>query len=349
MMPASPSGGAEFVAVRFRERVPGFVSVVVPAYNAEKGLRRCIESVLGQTSQQREVIVINDGSVDRTEEIALAFGDRITYLRQDNRGETAARNRGLELAGGEFITSLDHDDYWHPDFLDACVKFLRQHPEAIAVSTGVEARSALSDVVSIRPAALAKGEFGEHETFVIEDFFTFWVRHDHICSGSAVIRGVVMDEAGLQRPDLVLSGDLEYWAYLATYGKWGFIPRVLLYVDGTQIPRGSVYAKFHRRYSKAPSVEQWESRIVPRLKESDMAAYEHARGRIATWMIFAKVFAGDDQEGLRMAREYRRHLHGRFGTLWRVAATAGMASWKPMCVALRARTRLQYYLRDRRL
>jgi glycosyltransferase involved in cell wall biosynthesis len=330
-------------------RRPGLVSIVVPAYQAEKGLARCIESVLAQTYCDIQLIVVNDGSTDGTEDIALSFGHRITYLRQENRGETAARNRGLEIASGEFVTFLDHDDYWDPEFLQVCVAVLRRHHEVIGVSAGAEVRSALSNEVSVRPAALAKGVFRERDLVLVNDFFDFWQRHDHICSGSAVIRGSAIDEGGLQREDLTLSGDLEYWAYLATFGEWGFIPRVLLHVDGTQVQRGGLYRKFYRRYMKAPSVEEWQQRIVPRLKPPQASGFERVRGRVATWLIFAKVFVGDDREGLRMAQEYRAHLHGKFGVLWRLGSALGIASWKPMCAAVRLRTRVQYSLRGRKL
>jgi glycosyltransferase involved in cell wall biosynthesis len=330
-------------------RHPGLVSVIVPAYNAEKSLVRCIESTLGQTYRSHQVIVINDGSTDGTEDIALGFGDRITYLKQENRGETATRNRGFELASGELVTFLDHDDSWDPEFLQACVDFLRDHPVAIGVGTGYEVRSALSDTVQVCPAFLTGADTPWSKPFEIENFFSFWAENDHLHPGSAVLRGSIVDEAGGQRPELVLSGDLEYWAYLATFGRWGFIPRVLLHVDGTQIPKGQLFEKYHERYRRAPTVEEWERRIVPRVAKADVPGYERARGHIATWMIFAKVFVGADREGLRMAKKYRHHLDGKFGALWRLASILGMASWKPACVALRARTRIQYFLRDRQL
>jgi glycosyltransferase involved in cell wall biosynthesis len=331
------------------ERVAGLVSVVVPAYNAEKSLRRCLESILAQTYRGHQVIVINDGSTDGTEEIALSFGDRIAYLRQENSGETATRNRGFELASGEFVTFLDHDDFWYPGFLQACVDFLSDHPVAIGVGTGYEVRSALSDAVQVCPAFLTGAGDPGGKPLEIESFFSFWAENDHLHPGSAVLRGSIVDQAGGQRPELVLSGDLEYWAYLATFGRWGFIPQVLLHVDGTQIPGRRLFRKYYDRYQKAPSVEEWERRIVPRLQKADLQGYERVRGRIATWMVFAKVFVGDDREGLRMANKYRRHLDGKFGALWRLGSLLGIVSWKPMSMALRVRTRIQYFIRERKL
>jgi glycosyltransferase involved in cell wall biosynthesis len=88
------------------DRVPGLVSVVVPAFNAERYVAAAIESVLAQTYRPIEVLVVNDGSTDGTETVLKRFGDAITVLTQDNRGLARARNRGFLAARGEFIAFL---------------------------------------------------------------------------------------------------------------------------------------------------------------------------------------------------------------------------------------------------
>jgi hypothetical protein len=184
---------------------------------------------------------------------------------------------------------------------------------------------------------------------VIDHFFDFWFEHDHICAGSAMLRGSLIDAAGGQRTDLVLSGDMEYWAYLATFGPWGFIPRVLLHVDGTQVARGGLYRKFHDRYSRCATIESWEARIVPRLRDEDRAGFEKVRGRVASGYVFAKVFVGRDDEAMTTARAYAKNLEGRFGRVWRLGLSAGPISWAPLCRIVRLRTRLQYYVAGRKL
>lgn len=350
-------------------RIPGLVSVVIPAYNAAKSVARAIEHALSQTYSNIEVIVINDGSTDNTEEIVQRFGDRVRYAYQDNAGETAARNRGFAMSRGEFITLVDHDDYWEPQFVESCVSFLRAHPDAIAVSAGHEHQTALKEGTTIKPAFLATvgatlvspSPADERRArqvsplqipphgIVLDRFFDFWFEHDHICAGSAMMRGALIDAAGGQRTDLVLSGDMEYWAYLATFGKWGFIPRVLLHVDGTQVVRGKLYEKFFNRYRRCASIESWEARIAPRLKEEDRAGFEKVRGRVANGYIFAKVFVGHDRDALSTARAYANNLEGKFGRLWRLGLTAGPVSWAALCRIVRLRTRIQYFVADRRL
>jgi glycosyltransferase involved in cell wall biosynthesis len=111
-------------------RVPaerGLVSVIVPAYQAEAFLGEALESALGQEGVRVEVIVVDDGSSDRTAEIAASYPVRL--LRQPNRGPAAARNAGLAHASGEFVTILDADDVCPADRVSRQVDHLRAHPE----------------------------------------------------------------------------------------------------------------------------------------------------------------------------------------------------------------------------
>ncbi len=96
------------------------VSVIIPAYNTAPYIGETLASVLAQTYTDFEVIVVNDGSPDTAElEVALApFRDRIQYIVQENRGLSAARNRGIAAGRGEFVALLDSDDVWEPDYLE---------------------------------------------------------------------------------------------------------------------------------------------------------------------------------------------------------------------------------------
>ena len=94
------------------------VSVVMAAYNYAPYISEAIESVLAQTRPPLDVIVVDDGSTDATPEVLAAFGDRIRVLRQTNQGASAARNRGIEAARGEYIAFIDADDVWKPRKLE---------------------------------------------------------------------------------------------------------------------------------------------------------------------------------------------------------------------------------------
>jgi glycosyltransferase involved in cell wall biosynthesis len=105
------------------------VSVIIPAYNAAKFIRTTIESVLGQTFQDLEIIVVNDGSTDNTQEILQNYGDKILYLPKENGGVSSARNLGIENAKGKYIAFLDADDVWLPEKLERQVELLESNEE----------------------------------------------------------------------------------------------------------------------------------------------------------------------------------------------------------------------------
>lgn len=102
------------------------VSIIIPAFNVASYIGETLDSVFAQTFADYEVIIINDGSPDSEElERALArFIDRINYIKQENRGASAARNAGLRVARGEFVAFLDADDLWLPNYLDEQIKFI---------------------------------------------------------------------------------------------------------------------------------------------------------------------------------------------------------------------------------
>lgn len=102
------------------------VSVVIPVYNGENYLRLALESVLRQTFQDFEIIVIDDGSKDSTPDIAQSFGERVRYVRQENAGVAAAVNHGIRLARGRYFAWLSHDDLWAPEKLSAQLEALQR-------------------------------------------------------------------------------------------------------------------------------------------------------------------------------------------------------------------------------
>jgi len=111
------------------------VSVIIPTYNRAEMLPRAIDSVLSQTFRNFELIVVDDGSTDRTADALAAYQDRVILLTRPHRGVSAARNQGLTAARGEFIAFLDSDDYWLPEKLTVQVDFFRQHPRSFICQT----------------------------------------------------------------------------------------------------------------------------------------------------------------------------------------------------------------------
>lgn len=119
-----------------------FVSVVIPVYNLERYLAEAVESVLAQTHTDFEIILVDDGSTDRSREIMAGFerkyGDRIVCRYQEHRGASAARNSGVETARGDWVAFLDGDDLWKPDKLKIQLREARKGPGYDFLSTPAE-------------------------------------------------------------------------------------------------------------------------------------------------------------------------------------------------------------------
>ncbi|GAG04486.1 unnamed protein product, partial [marine sediment metagenome] len=125
---------SEELAEERMKNVGSLVSIIMPVYNGETFVAEAIESVVAQTYPHWELIVVDDGSTDGTACIVAAFNDpRIRYTYQENRGQAAALNRGLDLAQGDYVTTLDADDWLTPNSLADRAIYLDQHLEFGAV------------------------------------------------------------------------------------------------------------------------------------------------------------------------------------------------------------------------
>ena len=112
------------------------VTVIIPAYNGDRYLTAAIDSILAQTYQDWEIIVVDDGSTDNTPQLAQQYGDIVQYLSQINQGVAASRNLGLTVAKGEYIAFLDQDDVFLPHKLSSQVALLEQDPNLGIVNSG---------------------------------------------------------------------------------------------------------------------------------------------------------------------------------------------------------------------
>ena len=113
------------------------ISVIVPTYNRTRFLPISIKSILAQTFEDYEIIIVDDGSTDDTSTVVRSFSDsRIKYIRQSNAGQAAARNTGLSHAAGEYIGFLDDDDLYVPSALQVLSTCLDKHPDIGMVSGG---------------------------------------------------------------------------------------------------------------------------------------------------------------------------------------------------------------------
>jgi glycosyltransferase involved in cell wall biosynthesis len=109
------------------------VSIVIPTYNREDLVASAIDSALAQTHPRCEVIVVDDGSKDRTPEVLASYAGKIVAIRQDNTGLAGARNTGIRSAAGDYVGFLDSDDMWEPRLVEEALKIFGAHPQVGAV------------------------------------------------------------------------------------------------------------------------------------------------------------------------------------------------------------------------
>jgi glycosyltransferase involved in cell wall biosynthesis len=114
------------------------VSVIIPTYNRAEQVGEAVQSVLNQTWRHCEVIVVDDGSTDGTHDALEAFDDRIRYVKTENHGVAAARNRGIRESRGSWIAFLDSDDLWHPAKIERQMLALREHDAAVCFCMSVD-------------------------------------------------------------------------------------------------------------------------------------------------------------------------------------------------------------------
>jgi len=143
------------------------VSVIIPLYNKEKYVRRAVESVLGQTFVDFELIVVNDGSTDGGPVLVRGYADpRIRVIDQDNHGVSAARNRGILEARALLTAFLDADDEWLPDFLMTIVGLTRRFPDAGAYATAYEIHTPSGTITRM----VCDGFGAQYSEGIIENF-----------------------------------------------------------------------------------------------------------------------------------------------------------------------------------
>jgi glycosyltransferase involved in cell wall biosynthesis len=206
--------------VQFVKKDKPLVSVITPAYNAERYIAETIDSVLGQTYVNWELIVINDGSTDKTGEIARSYRDpRIRYIEQENRGIAKTRNRLLKESKGEYITFLDSDDIYLPQKVEEEADFLETHPEYAA------AYCDLRYFFDKEPGKLYRHTY----TFPSGDVFKELLKRQFITNTTLMIRRLVIEKLGLFNEATREVEDWSYFLKMAWAGmKFGFINKDLV-------------------------------------------------------------------------------------------------------------------------
>ncbi len=190
------------------------ISVVIPNYNYEKYVGQAIESVLAQTCQPLEIIVVDDGSTDNSVNVVNRFGPPVKLVQQRNQHLSAARNTGIRAARGEWIALLDSDDTWDSRKLELQIGALQENPEwSYVATTALEAETFPTD---------SKDTVVSHE-LTLSDFLTV----TPMSGSDALIKKACFEECGMFDPELKSCEDRDMWLRLAKSFRGGRVEEPL--------------------------------------------------------------------------------------------------------------------------
>ena len=197
------------------------VSVIIPTYNRARIVGEAIDSVLSQGYDDFELIVVDDGSTDGTEELVASYLPRLTYLYQEHQGVSAARNRGIASARGEYISFLDSDDLWLRDKLSSQVCFMESHPECLICYT---------DEIWIRKGVRVNPmkKHRKYSGMIFEQCLPLCI----VSPSSVLIARTLLDEVGIFDETLEVCEDYDLWLRIAARYPIHFIETPLIVKRG---------------------------------------------------------------------------------------------------------------------
>jgi hypothetical protein len=254
---------------------------VIPTYQRRTYVRRALASVLAQSCQDFELIVVDDGSTDGTGAAVDGLDDRIRYEWQENGGVSSARNAGIRLARGDLVAFLDSDDHWLPDHLAVVSDVLSRHPEAVLCSTsprfdaGGRQPSSRAEIADLLPLLFVENVVGAP-------------------SGVVVRRTALLEAGGFDERLPVMEG-WELWLRLARLGPFALLRRRTFVFQAT---RGSLTERSSRsgEYQRATDIVAASAAAVAadsgRPDASDLRA--RARGLGAYFEAQRELARGDD-------------------------------------------------------
>ncbi|MCK6480548.1 MAG: glycosyltransferase [Planctomycetes bacterium] len=194
---------------------PVRVTAVTPAYNRARYLPACIESVLAQGFPGLEHVIVDDGSTDGTPEVVGPYLDRVRYERRENRGQSAAWNRCLELARGEYVAFLDSDDAWLPGKLARQIPMLDADPGAGMLYAAVRYIDADGNPSPVRPSRRPTPS---------GDILPELLLHNVMDTGGVIVRRRLLLEAGGFDPSIREGNDWDMWLRVALRHRVLFDP-----------------------------------------------------------------------------------------------------------------------------
>jgi len=203
------------------------ISVVIPAYNSAKYIRRAIDSVLAQTRRPDEIIVADDGSTDDTAGVVETYGSDVQLIHQENAGASAARNAGINAATSEWIAFLDSDDEWLPEKLQLQSELLSRNRQLVwATANFIYCHCGQNQHTQKLDEPKGRALLNGRDFF--EDYFDAYIKAAAGWTGTMIVKRSVLIEAGLFRPEQLRFNDEDMWWRIAyQHPVIGYTPRPL--------------------------------------------------------------------------------------------------------------------------
>jgi glycosyltransferase involved in cell wall biosynthesis len=276
------------------------ISVVIPAFNAGRFIRRTIDSVLAQNYAADEIIVVDDGSTDNTAEIVKSYGQKVRYIYQKNAGDGPARNTGIKAAGSDWIAFLDHDDQWLPQRLSLQKQLLERNPHLKWCGGNFFKQSQNHRIVAGDEQKTAS-LMGGREYF--DDFFVALGKHNlQVITSTMLISKECFEKAGVFESCYLRQADLDMWWRIAyQFPLFGYIPKPLaiLHIEVQDI----VSTRLRWDNKKGHDVKLLMSRHIPLSKEyGRFDAFALYGKKVALNGLISTIFHGFKNEARDCAK-----------------------------------------------
>ena len=273
-------------------------SVVIPLYNKANYIENTIRSVLDQTCDDYELIVVDDGSSDNSLELARKYeSDRVRVIAQANQGVSVARNTGIENARGSFIAFLDADDQWEPQYLQNIHALTEQYPESAIFVTAY--------AVDMGNGKIHYSTRLEPETGCLPSYWlTLAKGYDFVWTSATVIRRDVLIEAGLFKPGEKIGQDLDMWARVARIN-----PRVAysnrICVRYNRAAEANARTRVRVAWAGAFIRDLEEELVNPQRTAEEKASIQHKYDKKMTVFIFTAILAGEKDRAKKALKDWK--------------------------------------------
>lgn len=282
-------------------------TVVIPLYNKEHYIKNALQSVLQQSYQDFEVIVIDDGSTDQSLRVVeRIISEKVTIIKQNNQGVSVARNTGIENAKGEYIAFLDADDYWHKDYLLTINELIDGFPKSDIFVTAYE--------VDMGDGRINKSSQLKPEKGCLDSYWkTLTEKYDFVWTSAVTIRRESLIQAGLFRVGEKIGQDLDMWARVARINpKVAYSSKICVRYNRAAESNARTRVKIARAKAFLRDLE--EELANPRRTKEEYIAIQKKYDKKMTVYIFTSILAGEKKRAKKALNSWKgkKNLRNRF-------------------------------------